>query len=504
MAGLAILLVVGAFSGWVRLGQPLLEGAAGKQTHTAMVARNLHRDRATFTRPRVDDVGRPGYFIKELPVLAGGAALAYDLSGEIDERWLRFLATVAWLLALPTFAGLLRSALGSRAALVGGLWLVASPMAATYVPSAMTDSLAVAASIGALAAVVGWRREPGTARALLCALLVAAAALLKPHTAFWLGPAATWLVLRGENHPPPAPRAAVAILATLTGLGLAAASGWYLHAASVHQAYPVPGATVAEGWTDPALLATPGLYIEIGRQAVMMVFTPIGVGLALLGLFRGSHLGPVERAFLLWGAGVLVQCLIFAPRMFDELSRGTEYYQLALVPTAAILIARGVEALSAWPVGGRRGATVAAAVLGLLVVGAVREASLAARIPDEYENLLSDCEKVRAATASSDRFVVFADRGGTVLYYCDRSGIVFSPAGEEADGTVPDNAEVAPIDVSRALNEANYVYFPFPPTNANEVGLRSQLAEAWPEVPLPGSNARLFANPSRTRRGAGR
>lgn len=499
-----MLLVIGAFSGWMRLEQPLLEGAAGKQTHTAMVARNLHRDRATFTRPRVDDVGQPGYFIKELPVLAAGAATAYDLSGAVDERWLRLLATAAWLLALPAFAGLVRGALGLRAALVAGLWMVASPMATTYVPSAMTDPLAVAASIGTLASVVAWQRAPGLVRAMLCALLVTAAALLKPHAVFWLGPAAVWLVFRGGSRAPTVPRAAVAALAAFTAVGIAAATAWYLHAASVHQAYPVPGATVADGWTDASLLHRPALYTEIGRQATMMVFTPLGLALALLGLVRGPRLDPVERAFLLWGAGVLVQCLVFAPRMFDGLSRGTEYYQLPLVPTAAVLIGRGLEVLSAWPARGRRGNVIMAAALVLLLVGAVREASIAASIPKRYENLLSDCDKVRAVTAASDRFVVFADRGGTVLYYCDRSGIVFSRAREELDDAPSGNAAVAPIDVSRAMDDANFVYFPFAQENDEEGGLPTQLAEMWSEVPLPDSGARLFANPKKTRRGSGR
>src|SRR5690606_38524505 len=88
------------------------------------------------------------------------------------------------------------------------------------------------------------------------------------------------------------------------------------------------------------------LYAEIARQTVEMVLTPLGAAVALAGVLLVRRPWTlIERALLAWGAGVLVQCLVFATRMFDERARGTEYYQLALVPVAAWLIARGFGAV---------------------------------------------------------------------------------------------------------------------------------------------------------------
>src|SRR5262245_41454141 len=67
------------------LGLPLLDGAAGKQTHTAMVARNLYRGSSTWERPRVDDIGHPGYFVKEAPVLPAAVAVLYGALGGPHE-----------------------------------------------------------------------------------------------------------------------------------------------------------------------------------------------------------------------------------------------------------------------------------------------------------------------------------------------------------------------------------------------------------------------------------
>ena len=57
---LTILVVLGAALHVILADRLLLEGAAGKQTHTAMIARNLYRGRASLLRPTVDDMGKPG------------------------------------------------------------------------------------------------------------------------------------------------------------------------------------------------------------------------------------------------------------------------------------------------------------------------------------------------------------------------------------------------------------------------------------------------------------
>lgn len=499
MVGLALVLLVGGAIRLPGLSEPLLEGAAGKQTHTAMAARNFYRGHATLARPRVDDVGKPGYFVKELPVLPALGAAAYGALGRVDERVLRGMGLLAWLGATLLLAGLLRESLGDRGALLAGLWFQISPMGIVYSRAAMNDSLAVLAALGALAAISAWRQSPGSRRVLISGLLVGLAFLLKPHTALWLGPAAAVTVLASggpaDAGRPGAGRILGICLTAAAALGLA--SLWYMHAAAIHRIHPVPGATVAEGWVAPELLARPELYLEIGRQTLSMVFTPLGALVAAFGIAYGPRLRLVEWALVAWGGGVLLQGLVFAPRMFDELSRGTEYYQLPLVPCAAWLIGRGLDQLArrAWA---RPAVALGGAAL-LLAGGAALEASRAARPPARYDSLISDCTAVRAVTEPGDELLVLADRGGTVLYYCDRKGQTFTIASA-VNPTIADRSEKASAyDISTALRGARYVYVPFPQLLGDDPELLRGLASEWREVPLHGSEARLFARPGMPR-----
>lgn len=498
------LVALGALIRVPGLDSPLLEGAAGKQTHIAMVARNLHRGDSTFARPRIDDVGEPGYFVKELPVLQAAAAMAYGVAGTIDERILRTLPALAWLVGIPLLAGLLAPSIGPFAAGLAGLWMAIAPIAVVYSRTALNDSPAVILSLAALAVLVAWRKSPSATRALGGALLVGVAFLLKPHTAIWLGPAAAYLCLaRGPEGSPERPSpGALATIGAAAAVALVAAGQWYLHAAAIHEAYPVPGATVASGWVAPALLGDPRLYAEIARQTIGMVFTPVGAAIAAYGVATGPRLSLVERALLAWGAGVVLQCLVFAPRMFDALSRGTEYYQLPLVVTAAALIGRGLAGLASharakgaglpWAVG---------AIAILLLTNVVWQERRAAQIPTQYATLLEDCAVLQEQTSRNDRFVVLADRGGTVLYYCDRKGVTFS-LGKAVHEVIrdQDQKEASPAALSRALAGATHLYIPFPDLLDQTDTTLARLGAEWDEVPLPGSNARLYRRPGAPRR----
>ena len=45
---------------------------------------------------------------------------------------------------------------------------------------------------------------------------------------------------------------------------------------------------------------------------------------------------------------MIAQSLAFDTRLFDEAARGTEYYQLSMVPVATLLIGRGTVAATRW------------------------------------------------------------------------------------------------------------------------------------------------------------
>lgn len=480
------LLLVGFLVQLPQIKAPLLEGAAGKQAHTAMIARNLYTGVAVFSRPIVDDMGNPGYFVKEIPLIPQSAAWVHETTGLSIDASGRLLGLLGWLAACLVFFVALTRAVAMEKALLALFWAIFSPLAFAYAPAFQNDTAAIAFSLSTWAILLAWRKDPRFSMALLAGIFTALSLLLKPHTVFWLAPAAAVLVFGGTDRPPWRKWLPLALAGIIGGL---AASTWYLHAAAIHRAFPTPGATVAEGWIEPALLFTGYFWDELGRQIIMMVFTPIGAGLAIVGLSRTSrrHLG--EWSLLAWGAGVVLQDLVFATRFIDELSHGTEYYQLALVPVAGLLISDGILQLR------DRATRFGPVVVGFALLALGTSTPLLAREartpPPHYKTVIEDCARVRDLTHKTDPFLVFADRSGTILYYCERRGTTFTLA-KKASTVLPGAPPTAGrSDIDRAVRAARFAYFPFP-DQVEDPAFFKTFEERWQELDMSPSAARLF------------
>lgn len=499
-AALAVLVILGAVAHLILADRLLLEGAAGKQTHTAMIARNLYRGRSTLLRPAVDDMGKPGYFVKEVPLLPASAALAYAALGGVDERAGRLLSVAGWLAGIPLLAAILRRALPQDAITVAAGWWLIAPLAFVYSRAFMTDATMVTASVAAFLALVRFRERPSAALAAASAALVGLTLLLKPHAVFWLGPAGCVLLLARAGASPERPALRwLSIQATALAAAVAVAAAWYLHAAAVHRQYPAPGATGLQGWFVAAALLDPALYAELLRQLVFMVFTPLGLVVATAGVAldrRRLHL--VELALLAWGAGVVAQCLAFDTRLFDEAARGTEYYQLAMVPVAALLVGRGASVLGHRIAAGRA-AVVTSGILILLATGAALQIRAALALPERYASILSDCEIVRRKTTAHDELFVLADRGGTILYYCDRRGTTFVPARAVSRVFAHEDNVVGTRQIADALDRATYVYVPFPELLGDNSRWLSMFDGNFDRIETPGSGIRLYRQRPATR-----
>ena len=490
---LSVVLLLGLAVRLPGLAEPLFEGAAGKQTHTAMVARNLQRGRASWLRPMVDDVGRPGYFVKELPLVAGLAAVVHGFTGAPLGAVGRSIGAVAWLIGAILLFSLVRRDRSPRVAALAALWFVLAPAAIAYSRSFMTDPSMVTACLGALLLASAWRDHPSSGRAAATGAAASLALLLKPHAIFWLVPALATAIagrsdLRAGEAPPdtgvsPTPRDHVLLVACLAG-GLGVAGLWYAHAASIHRSYPVPGAMVTAGWVDAALWRSPDLYLRIARQILDIVFTPAGWALALAAVWPGrAGFGRTERALLAWGAGVILQSVVLGTRMFDDAARGTEYYQLPAVATAALLVARGADRIAAFAARGVTGARDAIAPVLLLVAGALawRETRRIETPPEAYASLPAQCERVRALTHPDDALLVLSDRAGTVLWTCDRRGTTLTPATAMGTAAASTRFAAAPDALWRTLESADHVFLPFP--DLAPASLREFLDREWQRDP---------------------
>jgi hypothetical protein len=496
------LLLFGLFVRLVDLGAPLLEGAAAKQTHTAMVARNYYRDRTTWARPVVDDIGRPGYFLKEVPLVPGTVAVLYRVMGGVDERAGRLIGIASWLGAAVLLMSVLRRSASQGEALVGVGWFLTAPLGLVYSRAFMSDATMVAASLAALLLLLRWRELPSTSRACAAALSCGLAFALKPHAVFWLAPAGL-ILCRSAAHDGEVGRRNLGGLLLWMILGMLPAAAWYLHAASLHRTYPAAGAMVAEGWVAPRLLLDPALYREIGRQLVEMVFTPIGIVIALLGVFwRRANRPASEWALLAWGAGAIGQCLVFATRMFDERARGTEYYLLPLLPVAGLLIAQGCTTVGAWLDTGlpRARTAIVGGLLVTLVVSGISIARDADDVPPAYRSLLDRCDRIRALTSPNDELFVLSDRGGTVLYYCDRRGTALTLGNAVRQALAVETSRASDSEITKALQASRYIYIPFPELLDAREAFARDLEQDWHRVPGANDLWLFERNPSDLRR----
>lgn len=473
------------------LSAPLFEGAAGKQAHTAMVARNLARGRCSWLRPMVDDVGKPGYFVKELPVVAGLAALASRTTGAPLDATGRSIGILAWLAGACVLAAILRRESTAERAVLAAAWFVLAPAAIAYSRAFMTDPTMVAASVSALLLALRWTDRPTPGRAMATGAATAAALLLKPHAALWLAPALAVATNTGAARDPrrgtSEARAARGWLVASLAIGVAIAAAWYAHAAAVHRAHPVPGAMVASGWVDPALWLSPALWVRIARQLLEIVLTPAGLALALLAIAPGrERFGRGELALLAWGAGVVAQSALLGTRMFDDAARGTEYYQLPAVAPAAVLVARGAEraaallrrgpgGVGAAPAWLAAGLVLAAAIAGLPATRAIESA------PEAYASLPAQCERVRALVRPDESLLVVADRPGIVLWECDRRGTTFTPATAMGNASGSTRIAAGPDAMWRTLESVDRVFLPFP--DLVPASLREWLDREWQRVP---------------------
>lgn len=491
---IALLVLLGLALRLPHIEQPLFEGAAGKQAHTAMVARNFVRGEGSFLRPVVDDVGHPGYFVKEAPIVPALAALVYAATGRVDERVGRLIGVVCWLAGLPIFMSLL----GWRRPLVAelaGFWYVVAPLGVAYSRAFMNDAPAVVGSLGTVALCARWAAHPTRRDAILVGLCLWVSVLLKPHVVFWVGPAMAVFLGAGRGTTVGRDPRWILVLSILVGTLLS--SMWYAHAAVLHAQYPVHGATVAEGWFDPSLLHNADFYRELYRQDLQMVFTPVGAALAVFAIPSFlTGLRVVDRAMLAWGAGVLIQCLVFDTRMLDGYSRGTEYYQLAMVPVAALLIGTGLAALVELVGRLSRRIAVGTLVAGIAALflygrGAAREAMIP---PDRYKSVLADCALVQRVTSSLDEIVVLADRAGVVHYYCDRRGTAFVLEPEVALAAA---RRTDPAMQARAFASARFVYVPFPELLDPQSSMARRLEAEWVESGKTEGTGRLYERSSK-------
>jgi 4-amino-4-deoxy-L-arabinose transferase-like glycosyltransferase len=340
---LLLVVVLGAGLRLQFISAPLIDAHRWRQVDTASIARTFYEERFNPLYPEVNWGGRDAYVEMEFPLLSAAVAALYEVFGphEYIGRILTMLFSTATIAAIYVLAAEL---LGPAGALPAAVLFAVSPAAVFFGRTFMPDSMMLFFWVSGVLAFVRYARD-GSRRALwLGSAAATVACLAKIPALMMFAPiaAALWH-WRGFS----ALRDRALMLALAVPLG--ATFLWYWHAFRLYQdtgltfgilihparTYPPeiapgPWTTAFSKWSSLRLLASSGYYLTLLDRLYHILLLPFGFAGAVLGacIWKRQDARIVADAWL----GALVLFVLVAA----EANIGHEYYQLPVVPVAAL------------------------------------------------------------------------------------------------------------------------------------------------------------------------
>ena len=320
-----LLASVFALRAW-RADQPILENYVGRQVPTAMVARNLARG-SGFLAPMLDTGPFPNLFLVEPPIAAQLAAWTSGFLGLPLDVAGRLVSAAGTTLAAWGLFGLMRRRRGIGAAVGTVVAFAAFPVTIRYGRAFQPDALAMGLVVAGMRCWDG----PGRVGASLGGLLLGLGLAQKVTWAPVMVPLLLE-ILRGRPR-----RLRVAAIACLLP-----ACAWYLHAGMAISADAAGSAASmdnASNWWHRLASASVfdrGRLVTVARDLFVRSFTPLGFGLAVLGLVRGRE---TDRLWRIWTLSAGLGLLLLLGKLHHD------YYWLILAPPMAGWAGIGLEAL---------------------------------------------------------------------------------------------------------------------------------------------------------------
>ena len=280
-----------------------------------MVARNLDRGSGVL-RPTLDTGPHPNLFLVEPPIYASMAVGMRRLTGLRLEPAGRLVSALWTTLGAWGLHGLVRRREGPVAAIAGASAFATFPIMIRYGRAFQPDAAMLGALLAGLRCWDDGRKAAGWT-------LVTLGLALK----ITMSPALIPFLFLTQFRP-----RKLAVAASM----LAPALLWYaevyavLSTASASRA-AADGARLWRGALDVSALWKPGAASLYGRYLFVRSFTPLGIGLAVVGLARGA-----DRLWWIWLGSASAMMAGLAGKLHHE------YYWLALAPVAAAGVGRAV------------------------------------------------------------------------------------------------------------------------------------------------------------------
>ncbi len=380
-----------------------------RQTITLMVARDFARHNFSLLNPQVSWIGRqaadPSYFSAEFSIQSILAALLYKIFGESDT--LARLVVIAFsLLGIYSLYNLLERRAGPVAARLGAVIYAFLPYHLFFGRVFMPDIPALSLALAGLNQLDRWTDDRSFSRLLAAATLTGLAILQKVTVAFVGLPALYlfWLAYDSNllRRREPYIFALIALLPELA---------WYAHAIAMTPQSVLSAVNMQRSQFGRYLdlwfqerFALP-IFKALSREA----FSPLGLGLAFIGLFFAPR-SRVVWIFRLWLVGAALLLLLIPTVVGSNL-----YYLSLLLPGGAALGGLALAELGRF----RKGNFVVPVVAVVFLVGAIAS-TLPLFQPDRLPYYLALL--LRQLSAPADLLVTETGGSPNVLYYADRRG----------------------------------------------------------------------------------
>lgn len=397
---LAALLTLALVTRAIGLGQPIVENYVGRQVPTAMVARNLERDR-DFLRPTIDVAPLPNLFLVEPPVFAVLAVALKALTRLPLEAAGRLVSAFGVVLGAWGLFGLIVRREGSRTALTAVAVFLVFPVTVRYGRAFQPDALMLGCLVAGVRCWDDFEADGAVGRLATGFVLLSAAMALKVISAYALVPLIA-AVIRSRR-----PWKLALAAATLLPAAL-----WYVHAAGLLSAGLGSRASADNGaiWLHalvPSAWFRGATYGHVARSLGVRAFTPLGPWLALAGFLVWPRDG--DRLWRAWGGASLAALAVLAAKLHHE------YYWLAVAPVIAVGVGRALTGMAGRGTPGK----LAAIATGAGLVGLAGALSASTwKTPPEWSTLRAAAREVRALVPEGD-WVVAPE---ALLFEADRRG----------------------------------------------------------------------------------
>lgn len=309
---------------------PLVDALQIKQAHTAMIARNLFYDGMNILCTRFDHI--KGCIGLEFPLMHSMTAQMYYVFGvqEIIGRLINVAFSAGSMFAMYALA---RRFLPTAAALAAlGLYML-SPTNIYVSRAFMVEPSMMFFEVSAVYLFLRWLEDGKWTIYVFAVTSAALAFLVKPTAAIIFVPVMTAWFLKNKWKMFCRFDFWLCIVLTMTPVLL-----WMLHANYINFNNPDMPITHKELWWTVLLgrgsilyhLTDVGFYLKMGGWN-MSLLTPLGFIGMVAGCFFIPH-GDQRKILYAWLGAILAFFIVFAGA-----NRGHPYYQLHLLPPAAIL-----------------------------------------------------------------------------------------------------------------------------------------------------------------------